>query len=92
MIRIRVSRTHYQLSPSDHAVADLLMHGHQAEAIAGFLGKSVHAIKNRLSQMYARFDVPDECNGCVAMAVFLHSHRKQFGLTCLDCDARQLAS
>jgi hypothetical protein len=80
----------YALPPTDKVIVDLLMHGNGPTTIAALSGKSRFYIKNRLCALYERFRVSDEpsLDPRVAFAVFVHSHRHQFGVSCIECDAK----
>jgi hypothetical protein len=72
-------------------IADPLMHGHGPTAIAELTDLSVNYVKNRLGDLYRRFEIPEECDARVSLAVYIHSHRRQVGLTCLRCDGSRKA-
>ena len=78
----------FALPAADKVIVDLLMHGQQPSRIPRLIGRTGTYVKHRLAKLYERFGVPEELDPRVALVVFVHQHRHQFGVSCLECDAK----
>jgi len=76
---------HWHLTEHQRIICELLMNGYQNQAIAASSGFSRQSVKVGLYQLYQRFEVPLELNQRIVFALYLHAHRKKFGLICQAC-------